>query len=129
MTEQSTRVYTYLKISWAIAIPIILVAILIAWASPKKPADPCKERVMAFVQAQHFIKRQLKAPSTAEFPMIADIGNASTPAMVTGGKCGFIVDTYVDAQNSFGATIRARYTVTVAPLGNDEWDLIHFEEH
>lgn len=92
-------------------------------------ANLCQDNPMAFVMAKKFIEQRLKAPSTAKFPNMSDDGVVITPATVTGGKCGFIVDTYVDAENGFGANIRARYTVTVAPTERDTFELIHFEEH
>lgn len=86
---------------------------------------PCEDRVGAFVMAQEFIKKDLKAPSTADFPMINAEGVSSEPSTLTDGRCAFNVRTYVDSQNSFGAQIRQTYSVTLAP--DDEgknWSLL-----
>ena len=57
--------------------------------------------------SHYFVKKNLKAPSTADFPVfretaVDDLG---------GGR--FRVTSYVDAQNSFGAQIRTNYTCVV----------------
>lgn len=70
---------------------------------------------MAFTMANEFIKDELKAPTTAEFPSMVADGVNLIPTTTGDGKCAFIVQTYVDAQNSFGAMIRQGYSVTVAP--------------
>ena len=48
-----------------------------------------------------------KAPATADFASYSD------SAVVNKGDGTYIVVSYVDAQNSFGAKIRTRYTCTV----------------
>ena len=85
-------------------------------------ADPCKDDVGAFVAAQHFIRDSLRSPSTASFPSITASGNSSTPTFV-GGRCGFRVQTYVDAENAFGATIRQRFTLDVVGESDNRWTL------
>jgi hypothetical protein len=55
----------------------------------------CQERVSA----------ELKAPSTADFPSYSEQAISHSGALWT-------VNSYVDAQNSFGAKLRTRYTCT-----------------
>ena len=75
-------------------------------------------RIHAYNVAQQFVAQQLKAPSTAEFPSVRDV------TIVTTGRCGFTINGYVDAQNSFGATLRTRYTATVTrPEDSGGWRL------
>lgn len=63
----------------------------------------CSEGV-AFVMSQNFVKRDLRAPATAQFP--------HQPISATEiGECQFRVSSYVDAQNAFGALIRSNYSV------------------
>jgi hypothetical protein len=80
----------------------------------------CNDEVGAYVMSQTFVKRQLKAPSTADFPTmgIDDVSVSSS------GHCEFTVVAYVDAQNSFGAKLRTPYVAVVkAPETGDEWTL------
>lgn len=55
--------------------------------------------------SQEFVKRRLKAPSTAEFPWFSD---DQVRVQIKPG-CKFVIVGYVDAQNGFGAQIRTRY--------------------
>jgi hypothetical protein len=61
------------------------------------------------------VKDRLKAPATADFPWDA----VRTKEL---GSCRFQVEAYVDAQNSFGAMIRTRYSATMI-YANDTWRL------
>lgn len=94
-----------------------------------KSKPVCEDDVGAFVFAQEFVKRQLKAPSTAEFPNITADGVSSVPTKSPDGQCAFSVRLYVDAQNSFGAKVRQRFHVMVAPEkgGRDTWRLVDIE--
>ena len=86
---------------------------------------PCEDEIVAFVMAQDFIKRQLRAPSTADFPMIIADGVSSKPTTLADGRCAFDVRTYVDAQNAFGGTVRENFRVTLAPDDSGtSWSLI-----
>ncbi len=77
-------------------------------ASPTRATDaiyPCKE----------FVKRRLKAPSTAEFPW-----SGQKAAKTAHGT--YVVQSYVDAQNGFGAMIRNHYVCEVVRTDN-KWKL------
>jgi hypothetical protein len=55
---------------------------------------------------KHFVKAQLKAPSTAKFP--------SVDSATIGGTNGQYVEaSYVDSDNSFGASLRSSFVCTV----------------
>jgi len=77
---------------------------------PDRPAAPTRDscgETTAFVMSQTFVKRQLKAPSTANFPWSSSDG----VSIRRKGGCRFEVSAYVDAENSFGAKIRSPYVV------------------
>ena len=61
-----------------------------------------------WVLAKHEVESNLKSPSSAKFPSMR-----SDEVRITevGGK--YIVKSYVDAENSFGASIRSNFTVTI----------------
>jgi hypothetical protein len=77
-----------------------------------KPDD-----VGAYVFAQNAVTQALKCPSTAQFP-----SGVSEFVSDQGGGV-FTVRAYVDAQNSFGAMVRTRFTARVKYLGNHRWQL------
>lgn len=70
----------------------------------------------AYAACQGFVRDRLKSPSTAHFPL--DLATAVTPLGTT-----FIVKSYVDADNSFGAPIRNNYVCEVTS-SDGNWDLI-----
>ena len=83
----------------------------IAWLLTRPPAQA--EAVMTYspytfgLQCQRAIEAQLKAPSTAQF---------ESPWPVRGDETtGYAMNSYVDAENSFGAKLRQNYTCTSAP--------------
>jgi hypothetical protein len=109
-----------------IILPFALISLTGCSSTP-----PCEDRVEAFVMAQTFVTRQLRSPSTADFPLINADGVSSVPLTLPDGRCGFSVMLYVDAQNGFGATIRQNFSVTIAPdlSASNSWDLIEISSY
>jgi len=68
--------------------------------------------------AKELVKQTLKAPSTAKFPFIVR-GEYK-------GDCQFVVRSWVDAQNGFGAQVRTYYTVTMI-RSKSGWHLVSME--
>ena len=66
----------------------------------------------AYFSSQTILNRHLKSPETARYPSYSNIRVIQTQAK-------YIVNAYVDAQNSFGATLRQRYTAQMKRSGND----------
>lgn len=89
-------------------------------AANKASADQreCTEGSSAKGFAQVFVKRHLKSPSTADFPM-----GGGTLTKVS--DCRFIVTSYVDSQNGFGATVRSKTQVLLDySKERESWDMI-----
>lgn len=74
-------------------------------------------RDYAFVMSQSFVEDRLKAPSSAKFPWM------HTATIIDQGAGKFVVSSYVDSQNSFGAMLRSNYSATLTCSGND-WRLV-----
>ncbi len=70
---------------------------------------------MGYQKSKRFVEDALKSPSTADFPMTeynaTDLGDS---------RC--LISSYVDAQNSFGATVRTEWTTTVRFNGGSKGD-------
>lgn len=106
------------------AVALFIVVILLGSVFGKRTTEDrradCSRHgeTMAFIMSQEFVKRQLKSPSTAEFPRITANGVKSTWQ----GECNFQVIAFVDAQNSFGAVLRSRYIALLEYYpSSDEW--------
>jgi len=79
------------------------------------------ERYLAERRAHDFVEARLKAPSTASF------GDAKVVPM-GGGE--YLVSSYVDAQNAFGAMLRTHYDCTVRTTdGGDHFRLVNLRTY
>ena len=78
---------------------------------------PADRRAEAFTVCEQFVERRLKAPGTAKFSHVWD----STISGSGGGP--YEIDGYVDAQNSFGALLRNRYSCSVEASSGKSWTL------
>ena len=83
--------------------------------------DALDGQIDAFVMSQKFVKKQLKAPSSARFPYITD---PEVHAKHLGsGK--FRVVAYVDSQNAFGVMMRNHYTCDLQSNDDNTWSLLN----
>lgn len=78
----------------------------------------------AYSISQEFVKAKLKSPSSSSFPYYDD--NFGTDL----GDSNYIIISYFDATNSFGAKIRTHYTCELKYISGDwsytsNWQLIH----
>jgi hypothetical protein len=78
---------------------------------------------MAYVQAKNYVKMVLKAPASADFPFMGQ-GEEIKENL-------YLVDSYVDSQNSFGAMLRSEYSISLEYQGGDpadqnSWKVIGF---
>lgn len=95
---------------------IVLVSSLGMWAmseetTPKKKINDAS----AYVQCKNFVMERLRAPATADFPFMDytawDMGNDT-----------WVVKSYVDSQNGFGAMIRSNWHCKVQYVGGNTSD-------
>lgn len=84
--------------------------------------NPSKKEVSnnaagAWVICQEFVERKLTSPSTADYPW-----DYRDKVEVVGTNT-YLVTSYVDSQNGFGATVRSTFSCKVKQDG-DSWELI-----
>lgn len=70
-------------------------------------------KTMAYVMCQSYVKETLKAPSTADFPLVDYQAWKQS-------KQTYVIKSYVDAQNSFGAKLRNHWSCKVRYSGGEE---------
>lgn len=75
--------------------------------SHKETRPPTYDRFSAQTECERFVSDRLKAPSSADFAPMRDLKISGD------GNGPWVVEGYVDAQNSFGAKIRNRYSCSV----------------
>ena len=78
----------------------------------------------AFPYAKQFVRQKIKSPSTADFPWTPDEGSHQVNANT------FIVMSYVDSENGFGALKRTHYICQITFSGDDNatCDYLTFDE-
>ena len=77
--------------------------------------------IEAFVRSQSVCEKYLKSPSSAKFPYYSSISVKRLEA----GK--YLINAYVDSQNSFGAMVRADYSVVITSTGKDTYTYEDFQ--
>lgn len=78
------------------------------------------QETMAFVMCQRPVTNQLRAPSSADFPTLAQSGVSSSHK----GGGVYAVSAYVDAQNGFGAKIRTHWECEIKENQDKTWSLV-----
>ncbi|MEX2611190.1 MAG: zinc ribbon domain-containing protein [Gemmatimonadota bacterium] len=88
---------------------------------PSTPAAarPEHDAFTAYIMCQSFVEKDLRSPSTADWPTTRAEGVSIQP----GDSARYTVFAYVDAQNAFGATIRNRVMCNLRYTGNGNWRL------
>ena len=106
---------------------LLMIAVLSFFPGEKKDDSrsevPSKGRgnnTMAYIMMEGFVKNRLKSPSTAEFPGVFSGRIDHVTAL---GNNQYRVDSWVDAQNAFGATIRTRFRGVITQKTADDWEL------
>lgn len=75
---------------------------------------------MAYIMMEDFVEKRLKSPSTADFPGLFD-GKLDHVTRLPDQT--YRIESYVDAQNSFGATMRTQFVGKVKQTSEDTWRL------
>lgn len=82
-----------------------------------KPKSQEQLASRAYIECQHRIKRQLKSPSSADFPLFTDGAWYNEDTKI------YTIKSYVDAKNSFGSEIRNYWSCKVEN-DNHQWTVI-----
>lgn len=89
---------------------LIITAIISSSNSNHKPNESSSSnKFLAYTYAERFVKRQLKAPSTAKFPGTFEKNDHITQVSLNEYK----IVSWVDSQNSFGAMIRTNFSCII----------------
>ena len=78
---------------------------------------------MASIVVKQLVTQHLVSPSTAKFPGLLTLSGQTRKI----GDRRYLVASYVDSQNRFGAMIRTKYIAEVTQVGPDNWRLTAFE--
>lgn len=89
--------------------------------SSTRSYDDGGRKIEAYNMMETFVKKRLKSPSKAEFPGVFE---GKTDHVTFDGMGVYSISSYVDSQNSFGATIRTRFSGSIEDVGGGRWKLI-----
>ena len=102
---------------------VVVVAVLFGmkscWSGVSEAMNDPK--IGALTYAQMVVKRHLKSPSTADFGGWRQTADNCVTDL---GKNKYLVEGWVDSENSFGATVRTSFSVKVEHAGDDMWRVI-----
>lgn len=104
----------------AALISVMVIVGITALPEATGPPDPKRACLGVARRANEYVKHQLKAPSTARFSPEPVVGLAED-----GQTC--VVRSWVDAQNSFGATIRTHFVVSMTRKEGSDWRLVDLQ--
>lgn len=114
--------------AWAFVAFVVIMAAAGLWVGLSAQNSNAQDTPIAYtpdasdacIVAQGFVKDRLRAPATAEFP-----GWRIPDCTVTQRGRIWVVNSYVDSQNAFGAMIRSDYTVEMIYYpASLEWQLV-----
>lgn len=78
-------------------------------AENQKPKVDHQSMFLAYSYASDHVKKNLKSPSTAKFPRTFE----KAGHIIDNGNNLYIINSWVDSQNSYGATIRTKFLCKV----------------
>ena len=113
-------------IGCAVLIVIILAAYFFIFSGTSEDSGPPQiTESNAFIVSKNFITPLLKSPATADFPFL-DYSHQKL------GDDHWLIQSYVDSQNDFGAMLRTNYSAELKFLGGDwadpaSWELVNLE--
>lgn len=96
------------------------------WGAHFNELDAPDLAIQAHIVCKDLVRTQLKAPSTADFPWLPD-------RQLRQPRLKYVVQSHVDAQNTYGAQVRAtwlcqiRYKGDGEPLAPESWDVLAVE--
>lgn len=88
----------------AMIIAAVLLLVWWIWPSSDDPEQRVYTKYDALVNSHQFVENRLKSPGSAEWP------SGSDRFVTQVNDTTFLVDSYVDSQNGFGALVRTNYT-------------------
>lgn len=95
-------------------------------AKPERTGRGAGNSTGAYLASKEFAKRRLRSPSTAKFPGAWERSADGRHVNYIGGGI-YHVDSWVEAQNGFGAVVRMRYAAVVRDDGGGYWSVLEFE--
>lgn len=93
------------------------------WKAPVVKEDPDAwktkdNKTMAYTMMQGFVNEYLKSPGSAKFEWISE-----PDCKIERDETTYVITSWVDSQNSFGALVRTKFNGMVEQTDNNNWTL------
>ena len=111
-------------VTFALGVYAALTAVHVEPQSREQASSPSvPEDLLAYTLCSNAVKKQLKAPSTAVF---ADVSERASQIKTTGAHT-YAIESYVDAENSYGAKIRTQWSCTIEIDGQAQYRIVSLD--
>lgn len=117
-------------LSWVVAAALIGGCVHLVNNLPQQTDAQFAEddnRSLALINAQHRIKQMLRSPRSAKWPSVFADGIDTRTHAVKQQDGTYVVRSWVDADNAFGASIRTWYVVHLRPRKDGNADIFSAE--
>ena len=81
------------------------------------------DSAVALGRAQRALKEHLKAPASAKVPGFGE----SQGHVIALPDQRYLIESWIDSQNSFGAMIRTHYSAAVVQKDKDIWEVVEIQ--
>jgi hypothetical protein len=93
------------------------------WKAPEVKEDPDAyktkdNKTTAYTMMQGFVNEYLKSPGSAKFEWISE-----PDCKIERNETIYVITSWVDSQNSFGALVRTKFNGMVEQIDNNNWKL------
>lgn len=94
----------------------IIAFLFIAFGSSEDDSSSAAtKKFTAYNYAEGFVKQRLKSPSTAKFPGTFE----KEKHIIENGTNEYLINSWVDSQNSYGALIRSKFSCKIIFVGDE----------
>ena len=97
----------YKRVAELLVIAVFIVAVVLIFGKKNTNRNSKGDKCIAcYIYSQDLVKKKLKSPKSADFPLYSK-------SFVTDKGNTVLISAYVDADNSFGTSVRVYYTANI----------------
>lgn len=133
VNQKAAKVGRVVFLSALGVVGLFVVLLFVIFSSSGKPSQPAlapvvekpdtpenQDPIDVLIKSQSFMEDRLKAPQSAKWPYLGDKG---VQVGFATKSHHWVVSSYVDSQNSFGAMIRTLYVMSLEYIPGQGWKM------
>lgn len=102
----------------AMRLAVVCAAAVLGLAGCDAREQACNDANAAYMAAQALVAERLVSPVTASFPIAGEKGAHVDKS----DGCRYLISSYVDSQNLFGAMVRSKFDAIMVLSPNGSWE-------